>query len=81
MLVLARRAGEKIIIGNGEIKITTLNYNEETKQVKLGFEAAKEIIINREEVYERMKAEKAEKAEKSEAKKSEESAATDDAED
>ena len=68
MLVLARKAGEKIIIGNGEIKITTLNYNPETKQVKLGFEAAKEIIINREEVYERMKAGNSEEIDDSEKK-------------
>jgi len=60
MLVLARRAGEKIIIGKDEMRIITLGYDEKNKQVKLGFEAPKEVMINREEVYEKIKAAEAE---------------------
>jgi len=56
MLVLARKAGEKIIIGDGEIKIIALGTDPKTGQMKLGFEAAQEIKINREEIFERIKA-------------------------
>ena len=49
MLVLTRKAGESIIIGDG-IEITVI----ETKgdQIKLGIKAPKEVDIHRKEVYE-----------------------------
>jgi len=49
MLVLTRKAGESIIIGDG-IEITVI----ETKgdQIKLGIKASKEVDIHRKEVYE-----------------------------
>ncbi len=48
MLVLTRRVGESINIGN-EIKVTIINF--EGGQVRLGIEAPKDVIIHREEIY------------------------------
>ncbi|NIS38322.1 carbon storage regulator CsrA [Candidatus Saccharibacteria bacterium] len=54
MLVLTRRLGESINIGD-EIKVTVVEIDG--KQVKIGIEAPKDIQIFREEVYERIKKE------------------------
>lgn len=55
MLVLTRRQQESVIIGeHGEIKITVLRING--NQVKIGIDAPKELPINRQEIYERIKA-------------------------
>ncbi len=54
MLVLTRRLGESINIGDN-IKITVVDIDG--KQVKIGIEAPKDIAIFREEVYERIKQE------------------------
>ena len=48
MLVLARRQGESLIIGD-DIKVTVLTIDK--AQVKLGIEAPEDVNINREEVY------------------------------
>lgn len=53
MLVLSRRIGEKIIIGDNEVEMIVLSYDK--GQVKLGFEADKRIKINREEVFIKIK--------------------------
>ncbi len=47
MLVLARRLGESLIIGD-DIKITVEKISK--SQIKLGIEAPKEVVIAREEV-------------------------------
>lgn len=48
MLVLSRKTGEKVIIGD-EIKVTVLD--QRSGQVRLGFEAPKEITVHREEIF------------------------------
>jgi len=48
MLVLSRRKGERIVI-NDDITITVVETRND--KVRLGFEAPREVEINREEVY------------------------------
>ena len=50
MLVLTRKPKESIIVGDNII-ITVLSVNGD--QVKIGFNAPRDIEINREEIYER----------------------------
>ena len=49
MLILARKAGETVIIGNN-IHITVVGVKD--GQVKIGIDAPKDIAIFRQEVYE-----------------------------
>lgn len=55
MLILTRRLGEKIFIGD-DVKVVVLGVKG--SQVRLGIEAPKEILVHREEIYERIKNEK-----------------------
>ena len=48
MLVLTRKVGESINIGN-DIKITIVSM--EGSQIRLGIEAPKDVIIHRTEIY------------------------------
>ena len=59
MLILTRRIGEKVIIGNKEVKLTVVGVKN--NQVKLGFEAVPLITIHREEIYKRVEADKRKK--------------------
>ena len=52
MLILTRRLGENIVIGD-DIIIRVLDISG---QVKLGIEAPREIEVHREEIYEKIKA-------------------------
>ncbi|HHF6794147.1 TPA: carbon storage regulator CsrA [Haemophilus influenzae] len=52
MLILTRKVGESILIGN-DISITILSVRG--NQVKLGVEAPKEVSVHREEIYQRIK--------------------------
>lgn len=52
MLILTRKVGEKIAIGDKAI-LTVLNVRQE--QVRLGVEAEKSQPVHREEVYKRIK--------------------------
>jgi carbon storage regulator len=54
MLILTRKLGEQITIGD-DITVTLLEVNG--TQVKLGIEAPKEISIHRKEIYERIRRE------------------------
>jgi carbon storage regulator len=56
MLVLSRRLGETLIIGDN-VKITVLGISG--NQVRLGIAAPKEISVHREEVYDRIQGEHA----------------------
>lgn len=51
MLILTRRIGEKVIIDNN-IHVTVLGVNG--NQVRIGFEAPKEVAIHREEIQQRI---------------------------
>ena len=57
MLILTRRVGESLMIGN-EIIVTVLAVKG--SQVRIGINAPKEVAVHREEIYERVKQEKAE---------------------
>ena len=55
MLKLTRKIGERVTIRTptGDIRVTTLASNG--NQIKLGFDAPKEITIHRDEIWERIK--------------------------
>lgn len=53
MLILTRKIGESLLIGD-DIEITVLSVRG--GQVKLGVKAPKEISVHREEIYQRIKA-------------------------
>jgi len=52
MLILTRKVGDSVLIGN-DISITILSVRG--NQVKLGVEAPKEVSVHREEIYQRIK--------------------------
>jgi carbon storage regulator len=54
MLVLTRRSGESVVIGD-DIKITVTGIRN--GQIKLGIDAPKDVTINREEVVKEIKGE------------------------
>ena len=51
MLILTRKVGESVLIGDG-ISITVLSVRG--NQVKLGVQAPKEVSVHREEIYQRI---------------------------
>ena len=55
MLILTRRVGESLIIGD-DVIITTLGIKG--NQVRIGVNAPKDISVHREEIYQRIQAEK-----------------------
>ncbi len=52
MLILTRKLGESVIVGDN-IKITIVKINKQ--QVRLGFDASKNVIVDREEIVKKKK--------------------------
>ena len=51
MLILTRRIGEKLIIGDN-VTVTVLNVKG--RQVRIGIDAPRDVTIHREEIYQRV---------------------------
>jgi carbon storage regulator len=54
MLILTRRVGETVMIGN-EVTVTVLGVKG--NQVRIGINAPKDVAVHREEIFERIKRE------------------------
>lgn len=49
MLVLSRRIGEEIVIGDATIRITVVDLGR--NRVRLGIAAPKDVVVDREEIH------------------------------
>ncbi|KXJ57850.1 MAG: carbon storage regulator [Neptuniibacter sp. Phe_28] len=64
MLILTRRIGETLMIGD-DVTVTVLGVNG--NQVRIGVNAPKDVAVHREEIYQRIKSDKQASEEKSHA--------------
>lgn len=54
MLIMTRRTGETLVIGDNEITLTVLGVKG--NQVRIGVDAPKDVSIHRQEIYQSIKA-------------------------
>lgn len=59
MLILTRRVGESLMIGD-DVTVTVLGVKG--NQVRIGVNAPKEVAVHREEIYEKIRAENGDEA-------------------
>ena len=52
MLILTRRVGEKVVIGDN---VTVAIIGVKGSQIRIGINAPKDVIVHREEIYERIR--------------------------
>lgn len=57
MLILSRRVGETVVIGN-DVRVVILGLKG--NQVRIGVDAPKNVAVHREEIYERIRREQQE---------------------
>ena len=55
MLILTRRSGEKLVIGE---KVTVTVLSVKGNQVRIGIDAPRDVTVHREEIYQRILKEK-----------------------
>jgi carbon storage regulator len=60
MLILTRRTGETLMVGD-EVTVSVLGVNG--NQVRIGINAPRDVAVHREEIYEKIRQEKARAAE------------------
>jgi carbon storage regulator len=60
MLILTRRVGETLMIGN-DVTVTVVAVNG--NQARIGISAPKDVAVHREEIFEKVQAEKARQSE------------------
>ena len=58
MLVLTRSVGERLVVNDGEIKISVLEVKG--NQVRIGIDAPRSVSVHREEVFEKIRADREE---------------------
>lgn len=59
MLILTRRVGETLVIGD-DVTVTVLSVRG--NQVRIGVNAPKNVTVHREEIYQRIQAEKSQQS-------------------
>lgn len=57
MLILTRRIGETLCIGNDDNKVDVMILGVNGNQVRIGINAPKHISVHREEIYQRIQQE------------------------